>query len=111
MTWAFYRTAGRYILVYGVALIVLLPFLWVVLSAFKSEAELLRYPPLIRRELVTNLLAYPGQDRELVSFVRGLVMAELDPTVVVEIELLETFKRNRMSMLDVRSNLQRRASA
>lgn len=74
-------------------------------------AELLRYPPLIRRELVTNLLAYPGQDRDLVSFVRGLVMAELDPTVVVEIELLETFKRNRMSMVDVQSDLKRRASA
>lgn len=74
-------------------------------------AELLRYPPLIRRELVTNLLAYPGQDRDLVSFVRGLVMAELDPTVVVEIELLETFKRNRMSMLDVQSDIRSRVSA
>ena len=39
------RTAGRYLLVYGVALIILLPFIWVLLSAFKPESELLRYPP------------------------------------------------------------------
>jgi ABC-type glycerol-3-phosphate transport system permease component len=40
-----YRTVGRYVLVYGVALIILLPFIWVFFSAFKSEAELFRYPP------------------------------------------------------------------
>jgi ABC-type glycerol-3-phosphate transport system permease component len=39
------HTVGRYLLVYGVALIVLLPFIWVLLSAFKPESELLRYPP------------------------------------------------------------------
>ena len=40
-----------HILVYGVALIILLPFIWVLLSAFKSESELLRYPPtLLPRE-------------------------------------------------------------
>src|ERR687893_393765 len=36
---------GRHVLVYGVALIILLPFIWVFFSAFKSESELLRYPP------------------------------------------------------------------
>jgi ABC-type glycerol-3-phosphate transport system permease component len=39
------RTAGRYVLVYGVALLILLPFIWVLLSAFKAESELMRYPP------------------------------------------------------------------
>lgn len=39
------RIIGRHVLVYGVAFVILLPFLWIVLSAFKSEAELLRYPP------------------------------------------------------------------
>ena len=39
------RVAGRYILVYGVALVILLPFIWVFFSAFKPESELLRYPP------------------------------------------------------------------
>ena len=47
------RTAGRYLLVYGVAFIVLLPFLWVVLSAFKPESELMRYPPTILPETWT----------------------------------------------------------
>ena len=70
--------------------------------------ELVKFPPLIRRELVTNLLAYPGQAAELVSFVRGLVMAELEPSVVVEIELLETFKRNRLTMQDIEAGLRQR---
>jgi ABC-type glycerol-3-phosphate transport system permease component len=39
------RTIGRYFLVYGIAFVILLPFLWVVLSAFKPETELLKYPP------------------------------------------------------------------
>jgi multiple sugar transport system permease protein len=48
------RAVGRYLLVYGVALLVLLPFLWVVVSAFKSEAELMRYPPTILPEVWTT---------------------------------------------------------
>jgi ABC-type glycerol-3-phosphate transport system permease component len=44
------RTAGRYALVYGVALLILLPFIWVLFSAFKAESELLRYPPTILPE-------------------------------------------------------------
>ena len=39
------RIAARYLLVYGVAFLILLPFIWVMLSAFKSESELLLYPP------------------------------------------------------------------
>lgn len=69
--------------------------------------EVLKFPPVIRRELITNLLAYPGQSQELTSFVRGLVMAELEPSVVVEIELLETFKRNRVSMQDIEAGIRR----
>jgi ABC-type glycerol-3-phosphate transport system permease component len=42
-----FRTVGRYVLVYGVAFLILLPFIWVLLSAFKAESELLRYPPTI----------------------------------------------------------------
>jgi ABC-type glycerol-3-phosphate transport system permease component len=44
------RIVGRYVLVYGVALIILLPFIWVAISAFKPEAELLRYPPTLLPE-------------------------------------------------------------
>ena len=47
MSVTLFRTAGRYVLVYGVALLILLPFIWVLLSAFKAESELMRYPPTI----------------------------------------------------------------
>jgi hypothetical protein len=67
--------------------------------------ETVKFPPLIRRELITNLFVYPGQASELISFVRGLIMAELEPSVVVEIELLETFKQNRLSMSDIEAGL------
>jgi len=67
--------------------------------------ETIKFPPLIRRELITNLFVYPGQSSELISFVRGLIMAELEPSVVVEIELLETFKQNRLSVSDIEAGL------
>lgn len=44
------RSLARHALVYGVAFVILLPFIWVVLSAFKPEAELLRYPPTLLPE-------------------------------------------------------------
>jgi multiple sugar transport system permease protein len=47
MSVTLFRTVGRYVLVYGVALLILLPFLWVLLSAFKAESELMRYPPTV----------------------------------------------------------------
>jgi ABC-type glycerol-3-phosphate transport system permease component len=50
MSVTLFRTVGRYVLVYGVALLILLPFLWVLLSAFKAESELMRYPPTIMPE-------------------------------------------------------------
>jgi ABC-type glycerol-3-phosphate transport system permease component len=50
MSVTLFRTVGRYALVYGVALLILLPFVWVLLSAFKAESELLRYPPTIMPE-------------------------------------------------------------
>lgn len=69
------------------------------------SVEVLKFPPLIRRELITNILVYPGQSQELISFLRGLIMAELEPSVVVEIELLETFKSNRLTMQDIEAGL------
>jgi ABC-type glycerol-3-phosphate transport system permease component len=50
MTVTLFQRAGRYLLVYGVALLILLPFVWVLFSAFKSEAELMRYPPTLLPE-------------------------------------------------------------
>jgi ABC-type glycerol-3-phosphate transport system permease component len=54
MSVTLFRTVGRYVLVYGVALLILLPFLWVLLSAFKAESELMRYPPTIVPERWTT---------------------------------------------------------
>lgn len=44
---------SRHVLVYGVALLISLPFLWVFVSAFKPEQEIVRYPPSILPETWT----------------------------------------------------------
>ncbi|MBI2755540.1 MAG: carbohydrate ABC transporter permease [Chloroflexi bacterium] len=43
--WKTAKSILQYILLYGLGLLILAPFIWVALSAFKSESELLRYPP------------------------------------------------------------------
>ena len=67
--------------------------------------EILKYPPIIRRELLTNVLAYPGQARELIEFVKYMVATELSKNAAIEIELLEAFKFRRLSMEDIESSL------
>ncbi|MGE4562517.1 MAG: hypothetical protein AAEC10_06250 [Rhodospirillales bacterium] len=67
--------------------------------------ELLNYSPLIRRELLTNILAYPGQSRELVDFVKYMVQTELGNNTAIEIELLEAFKLQRLSLADIEGSL------
>lgn len=61
-------------------------------------AELLLFPPLIRRELLTNILSQDAPDRELADFVRTLIEQELDNETVVEIYLLVTLKTSRLSV-------------
>ncbi len=60
-------------------------------------AELLGYPPLIRRELMTNLLTTPGHDPALLSFTREAIRLELDEASATEIHLLEALKSSRLS--------------
>lgn len=67
--------------------------------------ELLRYPPLIRRELLTNILVFPGQCRELVDFIKYMVNTELGRNAAIEIELLEAFKSQRLSIDDIQGSL------
>jgi len=67
--------------------------------------EILKYPPIIRRELLTNVLAGPGQARELIEFVKYMVATELGTNAAIEIELLEAFKLRRLSMEDIESSL------
>jgi ABC-type glycerol-3-phosphate transport system permease component len=72
------RTVGRYSLVYGVALLILLPFVWVLLSAFKAESELMRYPPTIMPErwTVENFIQFfDATSFHVAMFNSGLIAA------------------------------------
>lgn len=67
--------------------------------------EILKYPPVIRRELLTNILAFPGQDQELIDFVKYMIQNELGKTAAIEIELLEAFKLDRLTVRDIEGSL------
>ena len=67
--------------------------------------EILKYPPVICRELLTNILAFPGQDQELIDFVKFMVQNDLGKTVAIEIELLEAFKMQRLTISDIEGSL------
>ena len=67
--------------------------------------EIIKYPPIIRRELLTNILAFPGQSRELLEFVRYMIATELGKNAAIEIELLEAFKLRRLSLDDIQESL------
>ncbi|NQU60950.1 MAG: hypothetical protein HQ512_07450 [Rhodospirillales bacterium] len=67
--------------------------------------EILKYPPIIRRELLTNILAFPGQGRDLLEFVKYMVATELGKNAAIEIELLEAFKLRRLSLTDIEDSL------
>lgn len=67
--------------------------------------EVLRYPPLVRRELLTNIIVFPGQTPELIEFVKYMVQAELGKTSAIEIDLLEAFKLKRLTVADMESGL------
>jgi len=71
--------------------------------------EIIKYPPIIRRELLTNILAYPGQARELLEFVRYMIASELGKNATIEIELLEAFKLRRLSLEDIEGSLMAQA--
>ena len=60
--------------------------------------EIISYPTLIRRELLSNILAYPGQTRDLIEFASSMIERQLDPEAVIEIDLLKGLKLRRFSM-------------
>ena len=66
-------------------------------------AEIIRFPHLIRRELLTNALSHPNQDRRLIEFIRETLESQLDNEAVVEIYLLVTLKKSNLSFDDVRN--------
>ena len=70
-------------------------------------AEIVKYPPLVRRELVTNILALPGQPPDLIAFVRRLLNERLERAHLIEIELLEAVKVSRLSMSEIETRFKR----
>ena len=78
MSVTLFQRAGRYLLVYGVALLILLPFVWVLLSAFKPESELMRYPPTLvpERWTVENFIQFfDATSFHVAMFNSGLIAA------------------------------------
>lgn len=64
-------------------------------------AEMLGLPPLIRRELIANVLSASSGRRELVELARKIIERELPNEVVIEIYLLVTLKSSRLSVKQV----------
>ena len=60
--------------------------------------EILGFSPLIRRELISNVLSYPGLASDLLQFINSILERQLDPGVVIEIGLLKDLKLHRFSM-------------
>lgn len=69
--------------------------------------EIIKYPPLVRRELITNILTLPGQPPELTAFVRKLLADRLERTHLIEVELLEAVKVSRLTMGEIETRLRR----
>jgi len=69
--------------------------------------EVLKFPPVVRRELLSNALATQAVDNATKAFVRHAVSLHLDKNQAVEIELLEAVKCRRISPQDIEASLTR----
>ncbi len=67
--------------------------------------EVVKFPPLICRELVTNVLAAPATDAALAALVRDVMAKSLSAEAVLEVHLLEAVKRSRLSVADIERQL------
>ena len=63
--------------------------------------EFLNFPPLIRRELISNILAEPGQTGNMADFVSAMIDRYLAIETVIEIKLLKDLKLHRFSMEEI----------
>jgi len=73
--------------------------------------EVLRFPPLVRRELLSNALANKGVDRAAKDFMRHAISLHLDKSQALEIELLEAVKEQRLSPSQIENSLTRANTA
>ena len=63
--------------------------------------EFLNFPPLIRRELISNILAEPRQTGNMADFVSAMIDRYLALETVIEIKLLKDLKLHRFSMEEI----------
>jgi hypothetical protein len=63
--------------------------------------EFLNFPPLIRRELISNILAVPGHTGNMADFVSAMIDRYLALETVIEIKLLKDLKLHRFSMEEI----------
>lgn len=73
--------------------------------------EVLEFPPLVRRELLSNALANPGVDSQAKAFIRHAVTMHLPKELAVEIDLLEAVKERRISEREIEQRFSRAKSA
>lgn len=67
--------------------------------------EIVKYPSLLRRELLSNLLVSSTTDPRLTGHVRNLISRKLTPQMATEIYLLEGLRRSRMSIDEIEESL------
>jgi hypothetical protein len=67
--------------------------------------EVLKYPAVIRRELLTDILTLSGQDQDLIDFVKYMIQNDLDKSAAIEIKLLEAFKLQRLTVSQIEGSL------
>lgn len=73
--------------------------------------ELLGFPPLVRRELLSNALANPGVDSQVKAFMRHAVAMHLAKEQAVEIDLLEAVKERRVTETEIAQRFSQSKSA
>lgn len=73
--------------------------------------EILGFPTLVRRELISNALANPGVDAPTKAFIRHTMAMHLSKEQAVEIDLLNAVKERRVTEHEIEQRLTRSRSA
>jgi len=73
--------------------------------------ELLNFPPLVRRELLSNILSSPAADSQIKAFMRHAVAMHLPKEQAVEIDLLEAVKERRITEREIEQRFSQSKSA
>ena len=64
-------------------------------------SEIINFPTFIRRELISNVLSYPGLTLDFLKYVETFIEQKLEPAIVIEIGLLKDLKLRRFSMEEI----------